>query len=196
MSLPYSVCRHFGMELDGAEFCGGIFDCADSIGGAAGDDEALREADDVVAMAIPDFEAARDGVEELGFAFAFELGAAVLAALGFLDVAAESVGHPLHAVADAEDGNAEAQDFGIADGGVFIVDGTGAAGEDDADGVVRADVFDFGVAGEDGGEDFELADAAGDELGVLAAEIEDDDALLDVQICSFGAFEMLGLRLR
>ena len=184
------------MEFHGTKFRGGVLDGADGVGGTAGDDEALREADDVVAVTIPNFQAARDAVEELGFAFAFELRAAVFAALGFLDVAAESVGHPLHAVANPEHRNAEAQDFGIADGGVLIVDGTGAAGEDDADRVVAADFVELGAAGEDGGEDFELADAAGDELGVLAAEIEDDDALLDVQICSFGALEMLRLRLR
>jgi hypothetical protein len=39
-----------------------------------------------------------------------------------------------------------------------------------------ADFFEGGVAGEDFGIDLLVADAAGNELGVLAAEIENDDA--------------------
>ncbi len=42
-------------------------------------------------------------------------------------------------------------------------------------GFERADLFERSGAGEDDGEDVELADAARDELGVLRAEVEDDD---------------------
>ena len=81
----------------------------------------------------------------------------------------------LQSVADAEDGQAEREDGGIGGRRVGVVDGAGAPGEDDADGVVRADLVDGRGAGKDDGEDVLLADAAGDELGVLRAEVEDDD---------------------
>ena len=81
----------------------------------------------------------------------------------------------LESVADAEDGKAESEDCGVGGRRVGVVDGAGAAGEDDADGMVRFDFVDGSGAGKDDGEDVLFADAAGDELGVLRAEVEDDD---------------------
>ena len=49
------------------------------------------------------------------------------------DLAAQGVGHELAAVADAQDGHAPGEDFGIHMGGGLQIDGVGAAGEDDAD---------------------------------------------------------------
>ena len=83
---------------------------------------------------------------------------------------------PLHAVADAEDRHAHGEDLRITLGGVGVVDGAGAAGEDQARRSIPADFFDGGGAWEDGGEDLLLANAARDELGVLAAKIQDDYA--------------------
>lgn len=61
--------------------------------------------------------------------------------------------------------------------GVGGVDGVGAAGEDDDAGVVGGDLSEGGGAAEDEGEDVEGADAAGDEVGVLGAEVEDEDCV-------------------
>lgn len=57
------------------------------------------------------------------------------------------------------------------------MDGVRAAGEDDDAGVVAGDLFEGGGAAEDEGEDVEGADAAGDEVGVLGAEVEDEDCV-------------------
>jgi hypothetical protein len=81
----------------------------------------------------------------------------------------------LEAVADAERGQAEREDGGVGGRGVGVVDGGWASAEDDADGVVGLDFGEWGGAGEDYGEDVVFADPAGDELGVLRAEVEDDD---------------------
>ena len=81
----------------------------------------------------------------------------------------------LEAVADAEDGEAGGEDGGVGLRGVGVVDAGGAAGEDDAARVQREDLGERRGAGEDDGEDVELADAARDELRVLRAEVEDDD---------------------
>lgn len=50
-------------------------------------------------------------------------------------------------------------------------------GEDDDFGVVGGDLFEGGGAAEDEGEDVEGANAAGDEVGVLGAEVEDEDCV-------------------
>ena len=81
----------------------------------------------------------------------------------------------LQSVADAEDGEAEGEDGGIGGRRVGVIDRAWASGEDDADGVVRVDFVDRGGAGKDDGEDVLFANAPGDELGVLRAEVEDDD---------------------
>ncbi len=66
---------------------------------------------------------------------------AVFAAGSASDFAAERVGEPLHAVADAEYRDAEVEDLGVADGSVGVVNRTGASGEHYAYGLKRADFF-------------------------------------------------------
>ena len=95
--------------------------------------------------------------------------------VGGADSAAEMVDDELQSVADAEDWEAEREDCGVGGRRVGVVDRAGAAGEDDADRVVRVDLVDRRGAGKDDGEDVVFADAAGDELGVLRPEVEDDD---------------------
>jgi hypothetical protein len=104
------------------------------------------------------------------------VSSAVFAAFGGLHLATERVSDPLHAVAYSQNRDVEFQYAGVALGGVLIVDGAGAAGKDDPGGGIGANFVYRCGAREDGGEDLLLADATGDELGVLAAEIEDDDA--------------------
>jgi hypothetical protein len=67
---------------------------------------------------------------------------------------------------------------GSAWGRVSIVDAVGSAGEDDADGVNAFDLVQSGIGvGLDLAVDAAFADAARDELVVLAAEIQNDDFL-------------------
>ena len=107
----------------------------------------------------------------------FDVGVPVLALLAGTDFAAQLVGHVMQAVADAQHGQAEVQDLLFGDGRAGFVDGRRASGEDDAAGRVALDFFERGRAREDDGEDVLFADAARDELGVLRAEVEDDDRL-------------------
>src|SRR5258707_14474394 len=94
---------------------------------------------------------------------------------------------PLHSVADAEHRDAERENGWIAFGSWRVVDGAGSAGEHDAAWLKLADFIERRSARENGGEDLLFADAAGDELSVLAAEIENDYAAA----FGVGAFVML-----
>ena len=69
----------------------------------------------------------------------FDFGVAVFAFVGGTDSSAEMMDDVLESVADAEDGEAEGEDGGIGGRRVSVVDGAGASGENDADGVVRLD---------------------------------------------------------
>ena len=104
-----------------------------------------------------------------------DFGVAVFALVGGANFAAEVMDDVLESVADAEGGQAEREDCGVGGRRVGVVDGAGASAEDEADGVVRVDLSDGRGAGQDDGEDVVFADPAGDELGVLRAEVEDDD---------------------
>jgi hypothetical protein len=85
------------------------------------------------------------------------------------------VGDQLHAVADAEDGNARAQGGGIDLGRAGLVDRGRAAGEDEALRVQALELGPGSCAGDELAVDARFADAAGDQLGGLAAVVEDQD---------------------
>ena len=85
------------------------------------------------------------------------------------------MGEKLQTVTDAEDGQSQGQHVRVRGGRVRVVDRTGASGEDQPDGMMGLDLGDRSGAGKDDGEDVLLSYAAGDELCVLAAEIQDDD---------------------
>ncbi len=102
-------------------------------------------------------------------------GVAVLALAGGGDAAAELVGDELHTVADGEDGEAGVEDVGGGEGGAFVVDGGGAAGEDEAAGVKLLDLLPGGVEGDELAVDVTVTDSARDQHAILRAEIEDDD---------------------
>src|SRR5207302_10339749 len=107
-------------------------------------------------------------------------GVAVFAVGRRAHFAAELVGEELHAVADAEDGEAGLEDVGGGLRGAFVVDGCGAAGEDEAARVQALDLLPGSVVRDELAVDVALADAAGDEHRVLGAEVEDDDCLAGV----------------
>ena len=103
-----------------------------------------------------------------------QLGVAVLAGVGVFDRAAEDVVDQLHAVADAQHRHAEGKQLLAQARRALLIDAVGAAGEDDAAQVIacprlhgRGVVHDLAV-------DAGFAHAAGDELVVLTAEIEND----------------------
>ena len=124
-------------------------------------------------------EQSRKAAEELRAVADGELHGAVFTTRSALHFSAEGVGDPVKAVADAENGKAHVEDLGVADGRGRVVNGGGAAGEDYARGLIATDLIERCSARENGGEDVTLADAASDELRVLRAEVENDDAAWD-----------------
>src|SRR5437870_11650071 len=104
-------------------------------------------------------------------------GVAVFAVGGRGDLAAELVSEELHAIADAEDREAGLEDVRGGLRGACVVHGCGAAGEDEAARVEALDLLPGSVVGDQLAVDMALAHPAGDEHGVLRAEIEDDDCL-------------------
>ena len=93
------------------------------------------------------------------------------------DFAAEVMNDEVQAVADAKSGKIKVEKRGIGFGRISIVNGRGTARENDAEGLIGRYFGDGRRAGQDDGEDVQFADTAGNELGVLRAEIQDNDGL-------------------
>lgn len=93
-------------------------------------------------------------------------------------MASEESAGDLHAVADAQDWNAHAQDLGIAADGVIGVGAGGPSREDDASYVQRTERFGGDVGGKNQRVNVVFACPTGNEPGILRAEIDDSDGLL------------------
>src|SRR5580658_3313106 len=169
------------MELHGVVFRGGIFHRRDGVRCAADDRKSLWQSLDVVAVAVPDFDRVRHSGKKRGATFDFELRGTIFASLDWTHVSAEHVRHPLHTVANPQHRHAEPQHFGIARRSILVVDRARSARKNDSNRLPTLDLLHFRVAWEHGGEDFLLADAPGDQLRILPAKIEYDDALFDAQ---------------
>ena len=90
----------------------------------------------------------------------------------------QQVHHQLAAVADAQHRYAPAEDLGVDGGRVLQINAVGAAGEDDALGVLCLDNRQIGFIGIDFTVDIVLADTARDQLIVLAAKVQHDDSFM------------------
>ena len=106
-----------------------------------------------------------------------QVGAPVLAPAGVGHLAAELQGDELGAVADAQDGDAEVVDRGVEAGRPFDVDRLRPAGEDQAGRGPLGHLGRGDRVGDDLAVDVGLADPPGDELGVLRAEVDDQDVV-------------------
>ena len=137
--------------------------------------EALGQARDRVAVAHPDRLLALDAGEQAVLGGHAHVGGAVLAVVERDDVATELVGHQLRAVADAQDRDPPAPDRRVGPRRVRVVDRVRAAGQDDRARAAPFELLVRRVEREQLRVDIELAHAARDELGELAAEVEDDD---------------------
>ena len=104
-----------------------------------------------------------------------DLRVSELAVIGGLDLASELRRHRLHAVADTEHRHSELEYRVRGAVAGRLVDRFGAAGEDDALRGEGAEPFRVDVERVDLGVHARLAHPPGDELGVLRAEVEDDD---------------------
>ena len=128
-------------------------------------------------MAHPHLGGGRNALEQWVSRHHFAGGPAVLARRSPSDAAPQGITRQLHPVADAENGDAESEQGGVAAGGPLLVDARRATGEDDPPGGDVAEAAGGDVVTDDLAEDILLPHPAGDQLGILRAEIEDDDPL-------------------
>ena len=143
--------------------------------------EALGYLGHIVAVAHPGHALGGQALEELAVGVVIGRRLAVLpggVVLGLGHLTAQGVGDELAAVADAQDGHAPGEDLGVHVGGGLQIDGVGAAGEDNADGVHGLQLGQGSGIGLDLAVNAALTDPAGDELVILAAEVQNDDSLV------------------
>jgi hypothetical protein len=108
-------------------------------------------------------------------------------------VTAEEIAHGLHPVADAQERDARREQALVGQWRVVVVDARGTAREDETLVAGGEDVTDRLRARDDLGVDAQLADSAGDQLRVLAAEIEDADRVQETSLFGLaGRTELLG----
>ncbi len=171
--LPVRCVHDLGVELDAVQAALGRLECCDRRRvGAAGDRSSLRRRGHGVTMAHPGGLFLRQaGGEGTGHP---DTGLAEFGRARPLDAAAEVLRHQLHAVADAEHGHAELVDAGVDLRGVIGVDGGGAAAEDQRRRVPRAERGRGRAVADELRVDAGLADPAGDQLRILAAQIDDE----------------------
>jgi hypothetical protein len=93
-------------------------------------------------------------------------------------LAAEHVGHQLHAVADAERRHADVEHGAVAMRRAIFVDAARPAGEDDADWTLGFDRRERRVERQDFAIHRQLAQAPSDQLGKLRAEIQNEYGLM------------------
>ncbi len=179
--------RHLGMELNAVELARLVRHPRDRARGVAGDRlEPGRQPDDFVAVTHPDVEQPMpfavepvlDAFEQPRVAPRANLGVAELAHRRALDRPAELRGHRLHAVADPKHRHAKIPDHPGRPRCGRVVDRGRAAGQDDAARLELADEAVGDVVRVQLAVHVRLAHAPRDQLGVLRAEIEDQDLVV------------------
>src|SRR5690606_16175594 len=147
--------------------------------------KSLRHFDDFVAVAHPDIdqrcaiaviEMIADVAEQFGAAVQFHLRVAELAHIGTFDLAAQLFGHGLHAITDAEHGQAHFEYALRRARRTGFGNRLWPAGEDDAKRVECADIGFAHVERINFAVHADFAHTACNQLRVLRSEIEDQDA--------------------
>ncbi len=166
-----------GMKLHRPDVARGIGDTGHGIGGTRGQSKSGGQLQGLISMRHPDVEGLRQAGKQgdLGARHDRHLGRAVLALFRGAHLSTQVVGKKLQAIADAENRQSQSQHLRVRGRSIRVVDRAGASGEDQPDGMMRSDLGDGRGAGEDYREDILFSYAARDELGVLAAKIQDDD---------------------
>ena len=182
---------HLGMVLHTIEAPALIADC--NVGASIGmghQGEALGHLCHIIAVAHPGNALLGQALEQLAAGIIIGLGLAVLPGrilLGCCHLSAQGVGHQLAAIADAKDRHAQLKDLGIVMGRILLINAAGAAGEDDADGVHGLQLFKGGGIGLYLAVDIAFPDAAGNQLIILTAKVQDNDHLMiHIVISPFG----------
>jgi len=141
--------------------------------GLAGGAKTLRQRGNFIAMTVPDVELRAESVEQLRTVCHFEHARSELAAAAEFHLTAEMMRHLHEAVANAEDGNAERENFRVNLRCVFFVNAGRAAGENDS---FRLEILDLrrrNVERDNLRVDLQFPNPPRDDLRVLRTEIED-----------------------
>ena len=147
--------------------------------GPGGECEALRHLGHIVPVAHPGYALLGQPLEQPARGVVAGKGLAVLpggVVLGGGDLPAQGVGQVLAAVADAQDGHAPAENFRIHPGGAVQIDGVRPAGENNPNGLHGPELRQWGAVGLDLAVHIALPHPAGDQLVVLAAEIQNQNS--------------------
>jgi len=178
VDAPLGV-RDLGMKEQPVEASCRVFHRCDRCVGARGDHtEPRRRVGDQIAVTRPHANVARERLEEWAVALHPDRGMPEFPLRGRLDTAAEHVRHELHAVADAEHRNTEVEDAILAPWRTLVTNTRWAARQNQPSRTARGQFAEGRLEREDLRVDLELAQAPGDELRVLGAEIEDQERLM------------------
>ncbi len=173
--------RDLGMKLDSVACAAAMLERGDRRARrGCGDLESRRRFENPIAVTGPHALMLRRRREERRFGGDVDLRASILPFRRRFHLAVEEVSGELHAVADAEDGDAELEDFSLAIRRGLGINGLGTTGEDDGARRELADLPWGEVERLNDGVDVVFADASRDQLRVLGAEIEDENGLLGI----------------
>ena len=178
------------MILDAVKLFIFIFESRDRTGFRNRSDfEAVGNLFDIVGMAHPAHRTVADILEKLRSGILkIQRLLSVFADFGRVGDSAELLSHELSPVADPEDRNTEIVDRGIHLRRAFLMRTARAACKNDADRVDFPDPVDGDIVRNDLRIDPVFADAAGNQLIVLRAEIHDDDRFSFCHVSSVFSF--------
>lgn len=167
---------HFRMELHAAD----LLILVDHGGNGAvvrfrDHPETGRAGTDLPGMAHPAVGRRLHTAEEAGLFLHPDRDTAVFPFFGFFNSTAQEQGSQLHAVADSQHRDSCFIQGRINPGRVNVMDAGGTAGKDDALGIAGQDVRQGHIPRDNLGIDMAFANAAGNQLGILAAEVQDED---------------------
>jgi len=183
--LALSGVEHLGVELNGVQPLFLVLSCGHrAVDGVGSDFEAGRSLLDIVVVAHPADGGGLHIGEHLAAVVHEDLGLAVLTLGGAADVAAQQMHHELTAVADAQHRHTPGKDLRVDRGRILQINTVGATGKDDTLGVLCLDNRQIGFIGIDFTVDIVLADAARDQLIVLAAKVQHDDSFMLHEVLS------------
>ena len=126
-------------------------------------------------MAHPAVGSSLHAAEEPGLFLHPDRYPAVFPLFGFFNRAAEEQGCQLHTVADSQDRDPRFIQGRINPGRVIIVDTGRATGKNNTDRFTGQDVRQGHIPRDNLGIDMAFANAAGNQLGILSAEVQDED---------------------
>ena len=172
--------NHLRVELQAVNACRVGHSRKLTVGGGCDRLEAIRQFEDPVPVAHPYALLGRGVVEQRPRLDDVQRGGAIFPMGAGDDAAAQVLGDELQPVADTQDWNVQIVNAASAVGCGLVVDTGRTAAQDDTGGVDGANLGRGQAVTDDLAVNIQLADAAGDQLGVLRAEIEDDDFLMDI----------------